>query len=309
MLIWWSLFRPAQIRSVGTFQDDGLRHNNLINLALWESRYIWPAIDKPDIVLSLGTGVEKEALFSRAPNFRNLIQDEFISRLKRSFISLLTGQGPWRELWNRLDDRVREDYFRLNIFFPGEAPPMDDVNHMEELRECVHLQPNGDTECQKVAFALLVSTLFFELNSIPILSNGKYHCQGTIRCRLQGTVICEALTRIHPMTLTFMTDSEVLSYFDPDQDLCRSCHQFKKHVEFVIRHPNESTTLYMQSVLRGKRKISGFPQNMQWFIAQQRLDSPFGWSSIDYRLDCDGCKKRKSTLMEDFSRRKRVRLA
>ena len=77
------------------FQDGGLRHNNPINLTLWESRYIWPAIEKPDIVLSLGTGVEKESLFPRAPNFRNLIQDEFISRLTSSFISLLTGQGPW----------------------------------------------------------------------------------------------------------------------------------------------------------------------------------------------------------------------
>jgi hypothetical protein len=106
MLTWWSLFRFAQIRSIDTFQDGGLRHNNLINLALWESRYIWPAIDKPDIVLSLDTGVEKKALFSHAPNFRNLIQDEFISRLKRSFISLLTDQDSWRELWNRLDDRA-----------------------------------------------------------------------------------------------------------------------------------------------------------------------------------------------------------
>ena len=113
-----------------------MRHNNPINLALWESRHIWPVIHKPDIVLSLGTGVEKETLFPRAPNFRNLIQDGFLSRLKRSFVSLLTGQGPWRELWNRLDDQAREDYFRLNIFFPGEAPPMDDVNHMDELRVC-----------------------------------------------------------------------------------------------------------------------------------------------------------------------------
>ncbi len=91
MLIWWSLFRLAQIRFVGIFQDDDLRHNNLINLALWESRYIWSAIDKSDIVLSLDIDVEKKILFSRASNFRNLIQNEFISRLKRFFIFLLTG--------------------------------------------------------------------------------------------------------------------------------------------------------------------------------------------------------------------------
>jgi ribosomal protein L44E len=308
MLTWWSLFRLAQIRFVNIFQDDDLRHNNLINFALWKSRYIWSAIDKSDIVLSLDINVKKKILFSRASNFRNLIQNEFISRFKRFFIFLLTDQDLWRELWNRLDDRVREDYFRLNIFFSEEALSINDVNHMKELRECVHLQLNDDIECQKIAFALLVSILFFELNFISIFNNEKYHCQDIIRCRLENIVICEALTRIHSMILTFMTNSEILSYFDLDQDLCRNCHQFKKHVKFVIRHSNEFITLFMHSVLREKRKISVFSQNMQWFIAQQRLNSSFEWSSIDYRLDCDECKKRKSTSTEDLFRRKRVRL-
>jgi hypothetical protein len=185
---------------------------------------------------------------------------------------------------------------------------MNDVNHMKELRECVHLQLNDDIECEKVAFALLVSTLFFELNCILIFINEKYHCQGTIRCRLKEIVICEALTRLHSTSLTFMTNSEILSYFEPDQDLCRSCQQFRKHVKFAIRHSTEPTTLYLQSTLREKRKISGFPQNMHWFIAQQRLDSSFEWSSFDYRSHCDECKKRKSTPTEGSSRRKRVKL-
>ncbi|KAL8912017.1 MAG: hypothetical protein Q9171_002930 [Xanthocarpia ochracea] len=33
------LFRPIRISSLGTFQDGGLKHNNPVNLALWESRY------------------------------------------------------------------------------------------------------------------------------------------------------------------------------------------------------------------------------------------------------------------------------
>ena len=192
---------------------------------------------------------------------------------------------------------------------------MDDVNHMDELRECVHLQSNGENECQKVAFALLVSTLFFELNCIPTYSNGKYHCQGAIRCRINGATVCEALARLHPATLTFMTENEVLGYFEPSQGLCRSCHQYKKNVEFVIRHPTEPTTLYLESSLRGKRKISGFPQNMLWFMTQQNLDSPFGWSSIDVRPSCDECDslqffrlKRKFMLHHGFSGRKRIKL-
>jgi hypothetical protein len=74
MLTRRSLFRLAQIRFADTFQNDDLRHNNLINLALWKSRYIWSAIDKSDIVLSLCIEIKKKVLFSRASNFRNLIQ-------------------------------------------------------------------------------------------------------------------------------------------------------------------------------------------------------------------------------------------
>lgn len=50
------VFQPTQISSLGAFQDGGLKHNNQINLALWESCCIWPSVSQPDIVLSLDTG-------------------------------------------------------------------------------------------------------------------------------------------------------------------------------------------------------------------------------------------------------------
>ena len=139
---------------------------------------------------------------------------------------------------------------------------MNDVNHMNELRECVYLQSNDETECQKVAFALLVSTLFFEFNCILIFSNEKYHCQDAIKCRINETIICEILTQLHPATLIFMTENEILSYFEFNQDFCGDCHRYNKNVKFVICHSTESTTLYLKSSLREKRKISEFSQNM-----------------------------------------------
>ena len=93
-----SLFRPIQISSSGTFQDGGLKHNNPINLALWESRYIWPEIEKPDVVISLGTGTGSRTSSTPAPNFRHVIHDGFIPRLWRCFMSSLDGQGAWRDL-------------------------------------------------------------------------------------------------------------------------------------------------------------------------------------------------------------------
>ena len=135
---------------------------------------------------------------------------------------------------------------------------MNDVNHMNEFRECVRFQSNGEIECQKIAFALFVSTLFFELNCIFIFSNGKYHCQNAIRCRINETIVCETLTQLHSATLTFMTDNEVLSYFEFNQNLCEGCHRYNKNVEFVICHFTEPTTLYLKSSLRKKKRLMIF---------------------------------------------------
>ena len=86
-----SLVRPAYLPAIGTFQDGGLKHNNPVNLALWECRQIWPSVGKPDLVVSLGTGTDMTLKSPSAPNFRHLFKDGFIPRLYRSFMSVL---GP-----------------------------------------------------------------------------------------------------------------------------------------------------------------------------------------------------------------------
>jgi hypothetical protein len=52
------LFPPIRITGLGPFWDGAMsRYNNLINLALWESRRLWPVIKNPDVVVSIGTGM------------------------------------------------------------------------------------------------------------------------------------------------------------------------------------------------------------------------------------------------------------
>ena len=93
-----SLFKPAGIQGVGTFQDGGLKHNNPVDLALWESKQIWPPNTAPDVVLSLGTGTEDCLKSLKAPHFRHVLNDGFIPRLCRSFMSSLDGQRAWQDL-------------------------------------------------------------------------------------------------------------------------------------------------------------------------------------------------------------------
>lgn len=94
------------------------------------------------MVLSLGTGQEKQSVSLGAPNFRYMFQDGFIPRLYRSFMSSLDGQVAWRDLQNRLDQKARENYFRLNVSLSDELSTIDDVGRMDEIRRQVESEPD-----------------------------------------------------------------------------------------------------------------------------------------------------------------------
>lgn len=205
-------------------------------------------------------------------------------------MSSLDGQSAWRELWNRLDDSSRIQYFRTNIYLPDSALAIDDVSCMDKLRICAHSQSQNDGFGQTTAFALLISGFFFELTSSSLYRNGKVDCKGTIGCRLQGHIIFQALKRVHPADLTFMTDHKIVDYYKGDQDLCHLCRRYRKDVEFVIHHLDESMSLFLQSATQGRRRISGFPRTMRWFQEQQGLNAPCGKPFPDPPRPCEECR-------------------
>lgn len=194
-------------------------------------------------------------------------------------MSSLDGQRAWRDFVNGLDDRSQDDYFRFNVSLPGEEPAIDDTNQMNEMRKSVHLQTHSLQNCIDTASALLISSFFFELTTPPQFESGFYHCQGIIRCRLKSSVMIHSLTNLHPSSLKFITETETLAPFSGERDVCCLCHRYCKRVEFYVRHPSDVVTVYLQIDSQKRRKISGFPQTMIWFVRQQNLDAVFGTSN------------------------------
>ena len=290
------LFRPAHIAAIGTFQDGGLKHNNPIKVALWESLQIWPSIVRPDVVVSLGTGTEKSTS-PRAPDFRNVFQDGFIPRLYRSWISIFDGQSAWRDVLNLLDPESRENYFRLDVDLSKGQSTIDDVDRMSEIREQVNLQPR-DQDYLEIAFALMASSFFFEVKNVEFRS-GAYHCQGFIRCRLASAPVEQLLRRLQLSAWTFTTAVATLGYYEPAQDYCTTCHRYQLRVDFWVRHPADNFTIYLQGMSVLRRKISAFPQSIDWFVAQQSLNADFGTpvhgSPGRETRDCRPNLKRKSS--------------
>lgn len=192
---------------------------------------------------------------------------------------------------NRLDKRSRGDHFRPNISFPGQEPAIDDIDCMNGLRTSVHLRPRIFQDSKSIVSALLASTFFFELITISLFDSRMFHCQGIIRCRLQGDVIVQALARIHSSDLSFVTDLGTLGLLNPKKDVCHLCHRYCKQVDFYIRHPSDSIVVYLQSDPHKRRKLGGFPQTMDWFVRQQNLDAVFGTANhgAPGKLACRAC--------------------
>lgn len=246
-----------------------------MDLAIWECAKIWAPDTALDVVLSLGTGTEDSLRSPKAPHFRDVLNDGFIPRLCRSFMSSLDGERVWKELGNRLDEDSKADFFRLNVPFQGDEPRLDDVGCVDELRRSVHLHAEGPRDRTKIALALLVASFFFELDTVPWFEGGRYLCQGYIRCRNDPKAVIHALIRLYGAQMEFTFETGTLGALSVE-DVCSTCNLYCKKVRFYVRHLKENVKMHLRVNGLERRKLSGFPHSMAWFVHQQQLDSPFG---------------------------------
>ena len=276
-LISGSLFPLAHLPATGLIQDGGMSgHNNPIELALWESLRINPSLSRPDVVVSVGTGAQRSSASPRLTSFRHVLLDGFIPRMWRSYMSSFDGDKKFRDVVNNVDEGYRDDYKRLNVLLPTSEPGIDDPSRMGEMQDSVRLDPQLMDNCQKTIYALLIASFYFELDPFPTPPGSRLQFSGTIRCRLPGEAMVELLGRIHPSRLTFVTETRTLERYDGKRDLRSLCRRYRKRVEFSVRDSGQLVSIQVQSPKRPRRRISGFPQTMQWFVDRQGLNAPFG---------------------------------
>ena len=291
MLTFPSLFETIEIPNIGSFQDGGLKRNNPVRLALWESRLIWPSIARPDFVLSLGTGTDL-CPQPTAPSFRHIWKDGFVPRTYRWLRGIIDGEDEWRNIINDIDKKYRDSFMRLNISLPIGATAMDDFNQVENLSQEVLLQFQTRGDDLKAASNLLLSRLFFELDAPPSFTgHGFYRCQGTIRCRLSGLSFVQAAETLGLEAISFVLDGETLATTDFHQDVCEACHRFSVPLDFYVRYLDQVLSLSIQTDTI-QRDLSAFPQCIEWFIEQQFLRSEFGSADhgCPHRSSCNACE-------------------
>lgn len=263
---------------------------------MWEASRIWDESTPHDVTISLGTGEVSKPLSKR--------KTHSLQRLWTSFMDFLDGHTKYGDVRNGMDDQRKQDFFRLNTQLPFPIR-LDDVENIQLQRNQIYLR--SQDQLVEVATALLVSNFYFQLDSPVTYDGGFYLCEGSIRCRGVYQDIFSALAKLHQSRMEFLKSNEHLASLE--RQSCQSCCLFKKHVSFYVRHPTEVVTISLRVAEGVERKISGFPQSMQWFEAQQGLNCPFtGGRSGQQIRDCSVCsrlhkrKARESTISVNTKR-------
>jgi hypothetical protein len=283
---------------VGTFQDAGPLENDPLVSALSEVATIFPHVDEPDYVVSLGTGEPKSSSERRTTAPRNILKNGAFPRLCRLF-------------WEKMrDKKVRQAfhahprYHRLDVKFDGEETRLDDIASIPELELKVQGDASLSNPIENVAQCVIAALFYFELDFIPKRIHGKYCGTGRIFCsirrknpilRHEDPAFQELFDQLSSISAQFYFDDRPIadvndpSCFDQDGNFCKEV-ELNTADRFAILLKQSGTEPY---------NISGSPFSIQKLIETQGLDTPFG--RADHRK-----RKASDDLEHPKKRRKRL---
>ncbi|KAH7111354.1 hypothetical protein B0J11DRAFT_598877 [Dendryphion nanum] len=144
-------FPPKHIHNVGTFQDAGPLENDPLISALSEVAAMFPLVEEPDFILSLGSG---------EPTSNNELSTDIPRGIWKNgaFPDYVDCSGKKCEM---------ERYHRLNVIFDGEEPQLDDIMSIPGLKSKVQEDSSTSNAIDHVSRCLIASLFYFELDSNP----------------------------------------------------------------------------------------------------------------------------------------------
>jgi len=296
-------FRPKFISKVGWFQDGGLWRNNPIGTALCEAQAIWPSVEEPDFVVSLGTGFQRQQPSSpRMSGPRGILRDGSIPRLCRAFLSSMSGRKVWQEFRNRRGAESKGRYFRFDIGFEGIEPGLDNTSKMQELRTQARAEFSDSRELDDLARSVVASLFYFELEPTPKYRNGKILCVGNILCRLRvGNPALEALfNQLSKGSAQFLLDEHAILGAVEDRSSIDRDGNFRKRVEFSICDRQRKISISLKEGSHPPNNVSGSPFSVDSLVGAQGMDAHFGRADHKKRKQPDdfgspGPKRRRIT--------------
>jgi hypothetical protein len=251
---------------------------------------MFPTIEEPDFVISLGTGEKHHT---------DLSTDIAKPTQRKSVLQRLS-EAVWEKMQ---DEQIREAiqtrvipkwYHRLNIKFDGTEPRLDQAESIPELKQKVK---DDDTLSEHVANAadcLIASLFYFELESIPERREEKFVGLGHILCSVSKNDrdFQDLMDQLAAQSAQFLLDDYPIALAN-DPSCFSKDGNFRKAIEL---NTADRFTISLKKGPSDTRDISGSPFSIGRLITAQGLNASFG--RPDHR-------KRKASNDFDFPRKKR----
>lgn len=182
----------------------------------------------------------------------------------------MDGEQGFHEALNFVPDVERSNIFRLNHELPEPLPRLDDVRKLEEMSKMHFTVPT-----ELVRTILATAFFFFELDELPIKSQGAFFCKGSVLCSRSYSRDLVKLVRVEfPGAMFETARGQRLGDVD-DDDGCRVCGYYRKKVGFSINGLHEMTSIGIAGSSFFQR-IGGFPKSVQELLDDQQANSHFG---------------------------------
>lgn len=243
---------------------------------------LFPFIEEPDFVLSLGTGKPK----SRP------IQTDILNRGWKARALPRLG----RLIWERLRDKKTRQlfyghrwYHRLNVQFPGDEPRLDDVASIPKLKAQVDEDIALSKKVDSIALSILASLFYLELDSVPRRANGQFSGSATILCCVPHTdpALEELMQQLGTKTFIYVND-QVAGRFV--RNVC-----FDQAGRFRWKIDLDTSDSFRVSIKLEHKlcEISGSPFSMERLIKTQGLEADFGMANHRKRKNQGSSGERK----------------
>ncbi|KAL8937387.1 MAG: hypothetical protein Q9211_003716 [Gyalolechia sp. 1 TL-2023] len=189
---YFKTFRPVQ--SPREFADGAVHHNNPVNVANSERKYIWPDVDNlyPDLLLSIGTGKSSNHLEAEKTRQKKQEQEarwlrwvpKALQILFAKMHDVLDAEKTWQKFIETVPaEDAAQRYIRINPDLRFGVPNLDDKLRIGNLeKDTKNSLSYMNSSIRGIADRLVASCFYYEKASGQTLEN---QVLGRILCRFE----------------------------------------------------------------------------------------------------------------------------
>ncbi|KAM9873298.1 hypothetical protein VDGL01_12624, partial [Verticillium dahliae] len=281
-------FPPKHIYDVGSFQDAGPLVDPTVS-ALCEVTALFPLLEEPDFVVSIGTGESQPSNAAATEDLRGVLGNGAVPRLGRL-------------LWEKMGDKKvkqmlgkKSRHHRLNVYFDGDEPMLDNAPCMAEMGERARNDPLLTEPIAYLRRCMLASLFYFELDALPERCDGRLVGTGTMLCTIRKSELGfrDLFLQLSANSVQIVVDGSPLCGVN-DLTCFDRGGNFRKLIK-VDSHGRLEIALREGSA--EPCHISRSPFAIDQLVSLQGLDAVFGRRA---------CRKRKSACANTSPRKRRA---